>query len=137
MVESLRSVGFRGIRFFTVPSLVGVGETRPGVNAWYAVALDPRQPDLQVIALGGGRPHLPPAPNAAAEGQVETSLLGLVRRGRPEVDPDIRDPLRLSGDAATLQRGQHVLLTRLAKRQSVERQRLLQPGPPLLVATQG
>ena len=65
------------------------------------------------------------------------SLRGHVRCGRPQVDSDLSDPLRPAGDATTLQYGQHVLLPRLTERQPIERWRLLQPGPSLLIPTQG
>ena len=44
---------------------------------------------------------------------------------------------RLAGDAATLECRQHILLSWLAERQAVERQRFLQLIPPVLIAAQG
>ena len=58
-------------------------------------------------------------------------------RGRSQVDLELVDPCAVSSDATTPERRQHVLLPRLAERQPIERQRVLQPGPPVHVATQG
>ena len=63
-------------------------------------------------------------------------LPDLVRIRRPQVNPHLRNPFRISLNASTLQHRQHVLLPRLTKRQPIQRQRLLQPRPPLLIPTQ-
>ena len=42
--------------------------------------------------------------------------------GRPQIDAEASDLIRPTGDAATLERGQHILLPWLAKREPVERQ---------------